>query len=248
MGEIAVWFVLSKEVPPARADDRDASCWGNLDQNPKRNQSQHMDNEKDQPSTPSRAQLRELAAQGRKTIAVYEGGRALNVLLWMLALLCVVPGLAMLSFARQGGLLVASAFLLIGIAFGALGRALGRRRKVPFLTLGEQGLHYADLTQPIPWTAIENYRVGAGTHRGENLIVFVDLSQGYEVPLRDKNVTSAWHSVRRAWYNAKENWIIFKATGVRGMTNPELVEHLSTYWQAGLARAQLGNLDESLVG
>lgn len=206
-----------------------------------------MTDEAHEPSAPSLAQVRALATQGLERIEIYEGGSGLSVLLWVLAFFCAVPGLAMLSFARHGGLWMALAFVLIGVGFGMLGRMFGRRRNVPFLTVSQQGLHYSDLSQPIPWTAVENFRVGAGSHRGENLILFVDLSEGYEVPLRDKNVTSAWHSIGRAWYNVKEHWIIFKVPSVRGMTNPELLEHLSTYWQAGHARAQLASLDESVT-
>ncbi len=207
-----------------------------------------MNEETNQPSAAfSLVQLRDLAANGRETIRVYEGGTWLSVLLWVLAASCVVPAVAMLAFSRQGGLWSAFVVLLVGIAFGMLGRMFSQRRKVPFLTLSAQGLHYADLTQPIPWAAIENYRVASGSHRFENLILFVELCEDYAIPLKSKKLTSTWYSVRRAWYNAKENWVILKVPGVRGMTNPDLIEQLSTYWRAGLARAQLAPTGDSLV-
>ncbi|GKS88768.1 hypothetical protein [Acidovorax sp. SUPP2539] len=193
---------------------------------------------------PSQAELLEMAARGRETLTIYEGGGFSSALLWILALLCVLPGVAML----RSNIVFALAFIAMAAAVGMLARGLGRRRKLPLLTLSAQGLQYSAVTQPIPWTAIENYRVGAGSHRGENLILFVDLSSDYDVPLKDARSVSAWHSVGRSWYNAKQDWIIFKVPRVQGMTNPQLIELFSTYWQAGLARAQLGNLDESLVG
>ncbi|MCC4607754.1 hypothetical protein LL967_07700 [Xanthomonas campestris pv. zinniae] len=185
-----------------------------------------------------------MEAHGRETVTIYEGGGGSSALLWILSLLCGLPGVAMLWSNIALGLMSVA----LGVGLVMLARGLGRRKKLPFLVLSAQGLQYTALTQPIPWTAIENYRVGAGSHRGENLILFVDLSSDYDVPLKDARSVSAWHSVGRSWYNAKQGWIIFKVPSVQGMTNPQLIELFSMYWQAGHARAQLASLDQSSVG
>ncbi|WP_420008106.1 hypothetical protein [Xanthomonas sacchari] len=189
--------------------------------------------------------LHTLAGQGRETIEVYEGGSTIPVivLLWVISFFMTVPALMMLAFAFRQTWWMGGAGLAIGIGLFLLGRRFWKRRTTPFLCLSEAGLQYLDLTRPIPWTSVQGYRVGAGQLAGENLILFVDLRDGCEVPLKDSGLTSAAHSVRRVWYNPKEHWIVFKTLGVRGMSCAHLIELFETYLEAGRARAQLAPLE-----
>lgn len=136
-----------------------------------------MDNNKNQFSTLSRAQLPELATHGQETIAVYESGRGLSVLLWALAFFCVVPGLAMLSFPRQGGLWIAAladftrcdarvhealAALAQAPAVGAAARALGVLER----TL-ERLIRTATGEPPRYWRALARVRRAAQALTGD---------------------------------------------------------------------------------
>lgn len=187
--------------------------------------------------------LNTLAAQGRDRIEFHEGGVGIIVLLWGLAFFVIAPSLLMLTFSFKQTWGAACVGLAIGVGLILLGRMFRKRRATPFLSLSEAGLQYPDLTRPIPWTSVRGYRVDAGQLPGQNLIMFVDLYDGCEVPLKDPRLAGARHSVRRAWYNPNGHWIVFKTLGVRSMASARLIDLFATYLEAGHARAQLAAVE-----
>jgi hypothetical protein len=188
--------------------------------------------------------LRQLAAQGREILTVHENAKSTIIESWIFSFFSIPVGVFMLlSSVKGGGGLWGFLILIIGLGSVAFGWMYWHRRKIPFMKLTEEGLWYVDLAQPIPWVAIKNYRVELGHKRGY-FMIYVYISENYKI-LLNKNVQSAWHGGRRVWCNVRTNVIVFKAPGLREMSSPDLLKAFSTYWHAGLARAELIRMGEA---
>ncbi|WP_421405420.1 hypothetical protein [Agrobacterium fabrum] len=135
------------------------------------------------------------ASTAGETLAVYEDGRGLIIVLWALASLLMVPviitviatvwNIAKYSgkqvFTTQALVVFLPMVILLPLAMAIINgaRHLSRRRAIPFVVFSEQGLQYPDLAFPIPWTEIRGYELQNGFNISK-------LPAGAELPALEK--------------------------------------------------------------
>lgn len=170
-----------------------------------------------------------LARQGQDTLVVHEGGLIGMVVASLFAVGAVavaVWGKNLSAEWRTG--LVLAAFFLIALVVRKL-----RQRRTPLMTLGQQGMQFANLDRPLPWSAIEDLQAQAYTYSGVTVTTLT-------MALDAERQKLAFEGDRR--FKLKKGKLIVSVQGVRKMSNDAFLETLHSYWQGGLARAELERL------
>ena len=178
------------------------------------------------------AELEEIAAKGKETIPVYEGG------ILVVGILCF----AAVSLFFAGALLPAGGLpfcilMAAGVVAAFLVARLIKRRRRPFVSLTEHGMLFANLEAPLPWIAVANYSISVMRINGltSSVSLFVDLAEGYEPP--------PFSGDRRAKYLPKKRQVRLIVMNLRGRMNADAFSRLfGEYWAGGQARARLREL------
>ncbi len=175
--------------------------------------------------------LRELAARGKEDTSYYEGGALLLAFWVLLTLVCFLAAAGLPSLRFRLGALAA------GLGLAVLVGLRLKRRSRPFVTFTAQGLLFADLTQPLPWTAINDYAVIVRSFNGITTTVAI------RVDLVKDLVPPAFSGDSRVKYRSKHHCLLFTVMNLRGRMNADTFSREFTiYWHGGLARHRLSTL------
>ncbi len=178
-------------------------------------------------------ELRAFAAEGTDPKSFMEGGVVMLSLYTIIGL--VLSGVGLSAVLDPGW---SNQYLALLIPLGLLMLAyvayvLLRRRK-PFLTLTKDGLLFANLQQPVPWTHVADYGISISSNNG--MTTSVDVG----VFLEENVAPPTFSGDRRVTYEKKEHRLSFEVLHFRGrMSADTFSEEFATYWRAGLARDQL---------
>ena len=167
-----------------------------------------------------------IARQGQETLVVHEGGMFGLVLV----ALCAVGALAAAGLLSDLSAQWRTGLAVTGLLFvGLIVRTL-RLRRSPLMTLDPQGMRFASLERPLPWNAIEDLQAQVYTNSGVTVMTLT-------MELDAQRQQLAFTGDRR--FKLKKGKLIVSAQGVRKMSNDAFLEKLHSYWQGGLARAEL---------
>jgi Zn-dependent protease with chaperone function len=173
------------------------------------------------------AVLGELAALGTETITVFEKG-----VLVCLAAILAGPVVAALPYLSKDMPIAAKwMFWILGPLATFAGVYLLVRMRKPFITLTPEGPKFANLGAPLPWTAVGDVSAQESSNAGSGGSLTLHLVEDF--------TPQPFSGDRRVKYRRKQHAIIFAVMGVKGSKMEGFVELLVSYWQGGLARAEL---------
>ena len=173
--------------------------------------------------------LTQIAKQGMETIRLHEGGRFAMFALGLVALGAFAASILIpdLSVGIRSGIAAAGVAFLV-IIFKTL-----RLRQSPLLTLKRDGMMFANLSKPLPWTSIDDYQVQVISQTG-----FTMINLTFELAEEARNLVFAGD--RR--FKMNNGKLVASTQGVRGMSTDAFLGKLHEYWTGGLARAELSAL------
>jgi len=191
--------------------------------------------------------LRELAAQGRDTLVVYKGSTKQMVILLLGTVVCAGGAAFYTAIGpRWVQLVYFSCTLLLLVV--VISMWLGRNK--PFVTLAPQGLVCGDPTHPVPWTAIEDWKVNwMLTQRGRTPFgVTVVLSKDCSLPAIRRFGISYQPKKQQLVLGLADRLRFSSKSGIKVGNIDGFMEHFTTYRRAGLARAELCRMGEDKEG
>ena len=204
-----------------------------------------LDTEYVQAAQADRAQrvktLRELAARGNGTLEFYKTSYKMMILVFLsgLAITLVGAGYVVAKNWGPAGLMLAGGVLCLVVA---ISRWLSRKK--PSFTFGSQGILFTGLTQPLPWTSIEGYKIW--TINGGLAGLFVDLSKSYNIPECPRKSTAYFERKKHQLFlGLRYSMRVVDENAVaQAPKDDKLLEIFETWWHAGLARAELAQMGE----
>jgi hypothetical protein len=100
------------------------------------------------------------------------------------------------------------------------------------MTLSPDGLLFANLQAPLPWSAIEEISFPHhGDNRAKAVVLSLHLVAGFVPP--------AFSGDRRMKYRPKKGDILITTMGIKGHEPDAFAELTLGHWRGGLARAEL---------
>jgi hypothetical protein len=169
--------------------------------------------------------LEALAAEGTENISIYEDGIITIGALLVLSLFGILAPFFFNDMPvemKWGGWIFGPVVAMLGIYF------LLRRRN-PILTMTRDGVIFANLRQPFPWTCIEDMNLKETSN--STITMTLELEADCDVP----EISGNWH----AKYKKGKHQVVISMLDVRDMTTEEFGDLFSTYWNGGVARAVL---------
>lgn len=185
-------------------------------------------------ATEEKARLEGLAGQGKETRELFLNRKMLiffSVTMGLIFLLVMMNAKPDISI--QG---LASGYALTGVLLGLTIFLLVSSKK-PFMTLTSQGILMPKADRVIPWTDVVDYNVtssGFVITTGVTLEVF--LAEGAAAPSFFQHPWSR--------YNKKKRLLRVFVSAVAGMSPERYSELFASYWQGGVARAELANMQQ----
>ena len=174
------------------------------------------------------ATLRELAARGTDSVTLFERG----VFICLVAVLAGPALLAIPFLAHDMPVGAKWLFWVMGPFTTVAGASLLLRLRKPFLTLSPDGIMFANLQKPLPWTAIEDIGIGTATaNKKSGVFLTLDLAGGFVPP--------SFAGDRRIKYRPKKQDIIATAMGIKGHDTDAFAKLVLDHWRGGQARAEL---------